>query len=164
MKTFKCYYCLILLRLTCYISFSGNTGLSFRVMATKRSTLGAQCFQRLLNCRVVLGTPFLKIFSKNLPDTDIMYHAFFPLRSPTFCHIFRVPCGVRDPSVVVIRQRVRAPGRSSCIIIWQKLWEPDRSPIDHPTFTSGHRLVPTPANIRPIPRVAGEYHPLKMGT
>ena len=116
-------------------------------MAIKKSTLGAQFYQRPLNCRVVLGTPFLKnvwvpIFSKNLPGTGIMYDAFFPLRSPTFCHIFRVPGGVRHPSFVFIRQRVRAPGRSPCIIIRQKLREPGRSRIDHPNFTSGHRLVP----------------------
>ena len=103
-----------------------------RVMAIKKSTLDGQFFQRPLNCRVVCGTPFKKniwvpIFSKNLPDTGSMYHTFFPLRSPTFCHILRVPGGVRHPSFVFIRQRVQAPGRSR---------------IDHPTFTSGHRLVP----------------------
>ena len=86
-------------------------------MAIKKSTLGAQFFQRPLSCRAVLSTPFLKniwvpLFSENLPGTGIMYQAFFPLRSPTFCHIFRVPSGVRYPSFVVIRQRVRAPGRS----------------------------------------------------
>ena len=119
----------------------------FRVMAIKKPTLGAQFFQRPLNCRVVCGTPFLKniwvpIFSKHLPGTGIMYYAFSPFRSPTFCHIFRVPGGVRHPSFVVIRQRVRAPGRSPCIVIRQKVREPGRSCMDHLTFTSGHRLVP----------------------
>ena len=154
-------------------------------MAIKKSMpLGAQFFQRLLNCRVVCGTLFLKniwvpIFSKNLQGTDIMYHAFLPLRSPTLCHIFMVPGVVRHPSFVVIRQRVRAPGRSPLIIIRQILREPGRSPliiirqilrepgrshIDHPTFTSGHRLVPLPENIKQIARVAGKYHPLKRGT
>ena len=139
-------------------------------MAIKKSMpLGAQFFQRLLNCRVVCGTLFLKniwvpIFSKNLQGTDIMYHAFLPLRSPTFCHIFMVPGVVRHPSFVVIRQRVRAPGRSPLIIIRQILREPGRSHIDHPTFTSGHRLVPLPENIKQIARVAGKYHPLKRGT
>ena len=115
---------------------------------------------------------WVHIFSKNLPGTGIMYHAFLSLRSPTICHILRVPGGVRHPTFVVIRQRVRAPvrspsivirqrvrepgrspciimrqrarepGRSHCIIIGQRVWEPGRSPIDHPTFTSGHRLVP----------------------
>ena len=117
-----------------------------RVMAIKKTTLGAQFFQRPLNCRVVCGTPFLKniwvpIFSKNLPGTGNMYHTFFPLRSPTFCHILRVP-GVRHPSFVFIRQRVQTPGKSSCIIIRQRVREPGRSRIDHPTFTSGHWLVP----------------------
>ena len=128
-------------------AYHENEILSLRVMATKKSTLGAQFFQRPLNCRVVCGTPFLKniwvpIFSKNLPGTSSMYHTFFPLRSPTFCHILRVPGGVRHPSFVFIRQRVRAPGRSPCIIIRQRVREPGRSCIDHPTFTSGHRLVP----------------------
>ena len=100
----------------------------------KKSTLDAQFFQRPLSCRAVCGTAFLKniwvpvpIFSKNLPGTGSMYHTFFPLRSPTFCHILMVPGGVRHPSFVFIRQRVREPGRSR---------------IDHPTFTSGHRLIP----------------------
>ena len=120
---------------------------NLRVMTIKKSTLGVQFLQRPLNCRVVCGTPFLKniwlpIFSKSLPGTSIIYHAFFPLRSPTFCHIFRVPCGVRHPSFVVIRQRVRAPGKSPYVIIRQKVREPGRSRIDHPTFTSGHWLVP----------------------
>ena len=149
-----------------YVNFSAlnfeSISTTFRVMALKKSTLGAQFFQRPPNCQVVLGTPFLKniwvpIFSKNLPGTDIMYHAFFALRSPTFCHIFRVPDGVRHLSFVVIRQTVRAPDRSRCIIIRQRVREPGRSPcivirqrvrepgrsrINHPTFTSGHRLVP----------------------
>ena len=77
-----------------------------------------------------------------VPIFSIMCHAFLPLRSPTLCHTFRVPGGVRHPSFVVIRQRVRAPGRSPCIIIRQRVREPGRSRIDHPTFTSGHRLVP----------------------
>ena len=116
-------------------------------MAIKKSTIGAQFFQRPLNCWVLCGTPFLNniwvaIFSKNLPGTSSMYHTFSPLRSPTFCHILRVPGGVRHPSFVFIRQRVRALGRSPCIITRQRVWEPGRSCIDHPTFTSSHRLVP----------------------
>ena len=116
-------------------------------MTIKKSTLGAQFFQRPLNCRVVCGTLFLKniwvpIFSKNLPGTGIMRYAFLPIRSPELCHIFRVPVGVRHPSFVVIKQKVRAPGRFPCIIIRQSVWEPGRSHIDHPTFTSGHQLVP----------------------
>ena len=61
----------------------------------------------------------MPIFSKNLPSTGIMYHALFPLRSSTFCHIFWAPGagGVRHSSFVVIRHRVRAPDRSPCIII-----------------------------------------------
>ena len=119
-----------------------------RVMVIKKSTLGAQFFPRPLNCRVVCGTPFKKniwvpIFSKNLPGTGSMYHTFCRLRSPTFCHILRVPGGVRHHSFVFIRQRVRAPGRSPCIIFRQRVREPGRSRVDHPTFTSGHRLVPT---------------------
>ena len=115
-------------------------------MAIKKSTLGAQFFQRPLNCRVLCGTPFLKniwvpIISENLSGTSSMYHTFFPLRSPTFCHILRVPGGVTHPSFVFIRQRVRASGRSPCIIIKQGVREPGRSRIDHRTFTSGHRLV-----------------------
>ena len=86
--------------------------MNLRVMAIKKSSLGAQFFQRPLNCRVVCGTPFKKniwvpIFSKNLPGTGSMYHTFSLLRSPTFCHILRVPGGVRHPSFVFIRQRVR---------------------------------------------------------
>ena len=116
-------------------------------MVIKKSTLGVQFFQRPLNCRVVCGTPFLKniwvpIFSKNLPGNGSMYHTFFPLRSPTFCHILRVSGGERHPSFVFIRQRVQAPGKSPCIIIRQRAREPGRSRIDHPTFTSGHWLVP----------------------
>ena len=113
----------------------------------KKSILGAQVFQRPLNCRIVCGTLFLKhvwvpIFSKNLPGTGIMHHAFLPLNPQHFVIFFRVPGGVRHLSFVVIRQRVRAPGRSPCIIIRQRVREPDRSRIGHPTFTSGHRLVP----------------------
>ena len=101
----------------------------------KKPTLGTQFFQRPFNCRVVCGTPFSKnlwvpIFSKNLPGTGIMYHTFSPLRSPTFCHILREPGGLRHPSFVVNRQRVRAPGRSPCIIIRQRAREPGRSRID----------------------------------
>ena len=67
---------------------------------------------------------WVSIFSKHLPGTGIMYHAFHFLRSPTLCHIFRVPAGVRHPTFVVIRQRVRAPRRSPCIIIRQRVREP----------------------------------------
>ena len=111
-----------------------------RVMAIKK--IHTRCpvtfFQSSLTCRVVCGTPFLKniwvpIFSKNLPGTSSMYHTFSPLRSPTFCHIIRVPGGVRHPSFVFIRQRVQAPGKSPCIIIRQRVREPGRSRIDHPT-------------------------------
>ena len=123
--------------MTSFLTFalSRQPKLSVRVTAIKKSTLGAQFFQRPLNCRVVCGTPFSKnlwvpIFSKNLPGTGIMYHTIFPLRSPTFCHILRVPGGVRHPSFVVIRQRVRAPGRSLCIIIRQRVREPGRYRID----------------------------------
>ena len=105
-----------------------------RVMTIKKFVQGAQLFQRPLNCRVVCGTLFseniwVPIFSKNLPDTGIMYHAFLSLRSPTLCRLFRVVGGVRHLSFVVIRQRVREPGRSR---------------KNHPYFTSGHRLVPHP--------------------
>ena len=137
----------IFLHYHCYYFLACLAILSLGLWPLKKSTLGAQFFQRPHNCRVVLGIPFLKniwvpIFSKNLLGAGIMYHAFFHLRSPTFCHIFRVPSGVRHPSFVVIRQRVRAPGRSPCIIIRQKLREPGSSCIDHPTFTSSHWLVP----------------------
>ena len=120
---------------------------NLRVMAIKKIHTRCPVFQRPLNCRVVCGAPFLKniwvpIFSKNLPDTGSMYHTFFPPRSPTFCHILRVPGRVRHPSFVFIRQRVQAPGRSPCIIIRQRVRGPGRSRIDHPTFISGHRLVP----------------------
>ena len=150
------YFCVFVIQvqsrfhsgLSCPVdSFLLLKGQLIRVMAIKKSTLGAPFFQRPFNCRVVCGTPFLKniwvpIFSKNLPGIGSMYHTFFPLRSPTFCHILRVPGGVRHPSFVFIRQRVQAPGRSPCIIIRQRVREPGRSRIDHPTFTSGHRLVP----------------------
>ena len=103
-------------------------------MAIKKSTLGAQFFQRPLNCRVVCGTPFLKnicvpIFSKNMLDTGSMYHTSFLLRSPTFCHILRALGGVKHPSFVFIRQRVQAPGRSPCIIIRQRVQKPGRSTL-----------------------------------
>ena len=135
----------------------------------KKPTLGGQFFQRPLNCQVVCGTPFLKniwvpIFSKNLPGTGIMYDAFFPVRSPTFCHIFRVPGGMRHPSFVVIRRRVRAPGRSPCIIIRQKVLEPGRSRIRLPHFYQWLPASTPSANIKQIARVAGKYHPLKRGT
>ena len=106
---------------------------------------------------------WVPVFSKNLPGTGSMYHAFFPLRSPTFCHILRVPGGVRHPSFVFIRQRIQAPGRSPCIIIRQRVREPGRSRIDHPTFTSDQRppAGTLPANIKQITRAAGKYHPLK---
>ena len=141
-----------------------------RVMAIKKSTLGAQFFQRPLNCRVVLGTPFSKniwmpIFSKNLPGTDIMYHACFALRSPTFCHVFRVPGGVRHLSFVVIRQRVRAPDRSPCIITRQRVREPGRVPHKSP-FSYFYQQPPAttpPAKMKQIARVAAKYHPLKNG-
>ena len=118
-----------------------------RVMAIKKSTLGAQFFKDHLTAGLCVVPLFKRdiwvpIFSKNLLSTSIMYHAFFPLRSPTFCHTFRVLGGVKHPSFVVIRQRVQAPGRSPCIIIRQKVWEPGTSHTDHPTFTSGHQLVP----------------------
>ena len=100
------------------------------------------CTQLELTETLTAGLCLVPIFSKNLLGTGIMYHAFFPLRFPTFYHIFRVPGGVRHPSFVVIRQRVRAPGRSPCIIIRKKLREPGSSWIDHLTFTSGHWLVP----------------------
>ena len=105
-----------------------------RVTAIKKIHTGYPVFQRPLNCRVVCGTPFSKhlwvpIFSKNLPGTGIMYHTFFPHRSPAFCHILRVPGGVRHPSFVFSRQRVRAPGRSPCIIIKQRVREPGKSRI-----------------------------------
>ena len=118
----------------------------FRVMAIKKSTLGAQFFQRPFNCRVVCGTLlkniWVPIFFKNLPATGIMYHVFLSLRSPTLCQIFRVPGDVRHPTYVVVRQRVRAPGRFPCIIIRQRVRGPGKSPSDHPTVTSGHRLAP----------------------
>ena len=121
--------------------------LCIRVMAIKKIHTRCPAFSKTTSLPGVLGTPFLKniwvpMFSKNLPGTDIMYHAFFALRSPTFCHIFRVPGGVSDLSFVVIRQRIRAPDKSPCIIIRQGVREPGRSCINHPTFTSGHWLVP----------------------
>ena len=98
-------------------------------------------------------------FPKICRTSSIMYHAFLPFRSPTFCHIFRVPGGVRQPSFVFIRQRIRAPGRSPCIIIRQKK-VPHRSPYlyQRPPASS------PPANIKQIARVACKYHRLKRDT
>ena len=140
-----------------------------KVMAIKKSTLGAQFFQRLLNCRIVCGTPFLKniwvpIFFKICQAPALCTIPFSLLDPQHFVISSRVPGGVRHPSFVFIRQRVRAPGRSPCIIIRQRVREPGRSPTDHPTFTSGHQLVPPPANIKQIAGAAGKYNSLKMGT
>ena len=140
-----------------------------RLTAIKKIHTRCPVFQRPLNCRIVCGTPFptnlwVPIFSKNLPGTGIMYYTFFPLRSPTFCHILMLPGGVRHPSFVFNRQRVRVPGRSPLHNYQTEGTGTWQVPHRYPTFASGHRLVPPPANIKQIARAAGKQHPLNMGT